>query len=138
GPGGSTPGFGATMGHFPATGNALTGGYFTGSGVSSDTDPWGGQGVMIAQLSVLNDGTLWSSGVSYKVTANGQDIVNGHTDLDGAPESGFVARSLLTHDNVSADGMTFDVYQIWITQVPAPGGVVILLTTGLLLPRRRR
>ena len=48
-PGGSTPGFSATAGHF-ADAATLTGGYFTGGGVASGNDPFGGNGVMIAQL----------------------------------------------------------------------------------------
>ena len=128
GPGGSTPGFGATVGHFSGN-NMLTGGYFTGGGVQSAPDPFGGNGVMIAQLTTT--GTL--TGNRIRVATIG-DIVGTHPLVLNSltPVNGLYC---LSTSRQSASGT---VYNIWVTDAPAPGAAALLGLAGIGALRRRR
>ncbi len=143
GPGGSTPGFGATMGHF-ADASTLTGGYFTGGGVPSGTSPGGWDGVMIANLTVSRGGTLESTGVRPSI--GGEDFAGGNSadiELNGAAvmaDSGnlyAVTAYLVGTPTIGTDH--YDHYEVWVEQViPAPGAAALLGLAGLAGIRRRR
>ncbi|MCA9310502.1 MAG: hypothetical protein KDA21_04800, partial [Phycisphaerales bacterium] len=126
---GSTPGFGATMGHFPTAGNALTGGYFTGGGVQAAADPFGGLGIMIAQLTTT--GTL--TGDRVRVSTSG-DIAGTHNLVLNSltPVNGLYC---LTQSYQTTAGT---VYQIWVPDAPTPGAAGVLGLAGLAAVRRRR
>ncbi len=128
GPGGSTPGFGATMGHF-SDASTLTGGYFTGGGVASGNDPFGGNGVMIAQLTT--DGVL--TGDNIRVNTQGDFTGTRSLALNGADNGGLFARAFAARS--TQQGM---VYEIWITDAPTPGAAAVLGLAGLAGIRRRR
>ncbi len=127
-PGGSTPGFSSTAGHFDAA-NAVTGGYFTGGGVASGTDPFGGNGVMIAQLTT--DGAL--TGDNIRVNTSGDQTGTFSLELNGAGEGGLFALAFAGADN----GFGTE-WQIWVTDAPTPGAAALLGLAGLAGVRRRR
>ena len=128
GPGGSTPGFGATMGHF-ADDSTLTGGYFTGGGVASGADPFGGNGVMIAQLTT--DGML--TGDNIRVNTQGDFTGTRSLVLNGDDNGGLFARAFAARSTQEGT-----VYEIWVTDAPTPGAAAVLGLAGLAGIRRRR
>ena len=127
-PGGATPGNSATGGFFTAA-NTVTGGYFTGGGVASGADPFGGNGVMIAQLTT--SGTL--TGNNIRVNTSGDSTGTFSLVLNGAGQGGLYA--LAYNGGDSGQGTR---WQIWGTDAPTPGAATLLGLAGLAGVRRRR
>lgn len=127
-PSGSTPGYGATVGHFSAKGpGALSGEFFHTSGLASATSPFATHGVMIAQLTTdgeLTGGEVW---VFIEGAPPLRPVFNGVADGDIAVRSR-VSRS-------AHNGMM--VHQVWIIEVPSPGAAAVLLFGGWISVVRR-
>ena len=129
-PGGAVPPFGPTEGFFSAEGR-FWGGYFTAGGAPAGPDPWGGHGVMIAQLTMTGS---FLRPFGFHVYASGE--LDGFFSV-GNDESPLAARIHTSHRDLEIDGVRYNVNQLWVTDTPTPGTSALLLA-GLLAWRRRR
>ena len=113
GPGGSTPGDSATYGHFLFGNTALAGGWFTGGGVDSGIDPWGGSGLMVAHLTTHGELYTWAGS---GVRVNLDELGTLELPLNGPSTQGFSLRTYVTPSQFD-NGKR---HQIWVTDQPVP------------------
>ena len=123
---GITDGDGGAHGHFDS--QAVYGAW-VGGAVPSGIDPWGGHGVFIAQITTT--GTLWNDDVGTPVYTQEHGSV--WLKLNGDRREGLTMRTT-SRPSLYGHGT---VYQIWITDTPAPGTTALLLAAPFAWSRRR-
>lgn len=137
-PGGSTPGFSSTAGHFPDT-STLTGGYFTGGGVPSALGSGGFEGVFIGQ--VTTDGVVDAPNVRVNTSGdvNGTTSLSANSDVNGGegPAVNGLVLWIICRPDPSIGPGWYDC-EIWVCQVPTPGAAGLLGLAGIAAVRRRR
>ncbi len=142
--------------------NVLSGTWGSANGVMSSQGPFFGlQSVFIARLTVPAGAGLDVPSIAVNVDSEGGGpqffqgpltIIDegedrslslfGGADRGGGAEYDFLSLRMPTSFSPGADGrgmiQSFDVYDIYVVAVPAPGSLAILALSGVVIGRRRR